>query len=112
MKLLKLREKLSHIGLLLLKHGDGFKVTNAGVATITAVDLDFADLTEVEQWIRRQRHANRLTEADDAQWDAEWTAFVAAWRDVMCPDCGQTHPQKVWQDNGEVCPSCGEGQTI
>lgn len=110
MKLLKLREKLSHVGLVLLEHGDGFMVTNAGVKA--PVDLEFADLAAVEQWMKDQRHANRLTDADDADWDAQWTKFVEDWRDVTCLDCCQTHPNHRWKKNGGCCPSCGEGQTI
>ena len=64
MKLLRIREKLGHIGLLLLEHGDGFLVTNSGV------DLEFASLAEVEQWMKDQRHANRLTDR----------VFCEAWR--------------------------------
>lgn len=110
MKLLKIREELSHIGLLLLKHGNGFKVTDAGVRT--PVDLDFDDLAGVEQWIRDQRHANRLTADDDAEWDAQFKAFTDAWRDVQCPDCERIHPNHSWKKNGGCCPGCGEGQEI
>ena len=107
MKLLKIRETLSHIGLLLLEHGDGFIVTDHGVKQ--PVELEFADLAAVETWMREQRHANRLTDEDDADWDAQWTAFVTAWRDVACLDCGCVHPRELWKRNGDLCPSCGEG---
>lgn len=110
MKLLKLREKLSHVGLLLLKHGDGFLVTNAGVKA--PVDLEFATLADVEQWMKDQRHANRLTDADDADWDAQFKAFCEAWRDVKCLDCETVHPRELWKRNNGCCLSCGEGQTI
>ena len=108
MKLLKLREKLSHIGLVLDKHGTGFLVTDAGAKT--PVDLEFADLVAVEQWMKDQRHANRLTDADDADWDAQFKAFAEAWADVQCEDCEQTHPHKLWVENSGCCPGCGEGQ--
>ncbi len=113
MKLLKLRKQLSHIGLLLLErgYGDGFKVVDPGVKA-PAVDVNFATLAEVEQWIKDQRHANRLTEDDDADWDAQYHEFCEHWRDVQCPDCEQTHPNHRWQTNDGRCPSCGEGQTI
>ncbi len=110
MKLLKLRKQLSHIGLLLVKHGDGFMVTNAGV--VQPVDLDFRTLAEVEQWIQDQRHANRLTEADDAKWDAQFKAFCDRWEDVQCPDCEHIHPRCRWDERNGLCPSCGEGQAI
>ena len=113
MKLLKLRKTLSHIGLLLLErgYGDGFKVTDDGVKA-PVVDVNFETLVEVEQWIRDQRHANRLTDADDAEWNAQWTKFVQDWRDVRCPDCCQEHPNYLWKENNGCCPSCGEGQAI
>lgn len=107
MKLFKMREKLSHVGLLLLEHGTGFKVTDHG-----PVDKDFATLEEVEQWIKDQRHKNRLTDEDDAEWDAEFKAFCEAWRDVQCPDCEHVHPNRKWQENAGRCPSCGEGQSL
>ena len=110
MKLLKLREKLSHIGLLLLEHGDGFMVTDAGVKT--PIDLEFADLAAVEQWMKDQRHANRLTDADDAEWDAAFRTFCERWRDVRCLDCQRVHPRELWTRNDDRCPSCGEGQWI
>jgi len=110
MKLLKLRERLSWIGLLLLEHGDGFLVTNNGVKE--PIDLEFADLAEVEQWMRDQRHANRLTDEDDAEWDAQYKAFCEAWRDVQCPDCEHVNPMKMWKEKNGCCPSCGEGQEI
>ena len=106
MRLLKLRKQLSHIGLLLVKHGDGFRVCDDAVRT--PVDLDFRTLEDVEQWIRDQRHANRLIEADDAQ----FKVFVEDWRDVKCLGCEQTHPNRWWKENDDRCPSCGEGQVI
>ncbi|MCK5617060.1 hypothetical protein KAR91_85145 [Candidatus Pacearchaeota archaeon] len=111
MKLLKLRKKLSHIGLLLLErgYGDGFKVVDPGVKA-PAVDVNFATLDEVEQWMKDQRHANRLTDKDDAQWDANYWAFVRGEWPVTCTDCEQTHPRKLWTENTWCCPSCGEGQ--
>ena len=110
MKLLRIREKLGHIGLLLLEHGDGFLVTNSGVKQ--PVDLEFADLAEVEQWMKDQRHANRLTDEDDAEWDAQYRAFCEAWRDVRCLDCEAVNPRQRWKDNGDCCPNCGEGGWI
>lgn len=112
MKLLKLREKLGHIGLLLLEreHGDGFRVTDAGVKT--PVDENFKTLADVEQWIRNQRHANRLTDEDDAEWDAQFKAFCLAWQNVQCLACEHVHPNHRWKENNGCCPSCGEGQEI
>ena len=110
MKFLRLRKNLSYVGLVLLKHGDGWKVTDHGVKQ--PIDLDFRTLEEVEQWIKDQRHANRLTDEDDAEWDAQFRAFCEKWRDVQCLDCLMIHPRERWKRKDDCCPSCGERNFI
>ena len=63
---------------------------------------------EVKQWIKGQQHANRLTEADDAGWDAQFNKFVADWREQKCPNCEHTHPACLWRRNDGCCLSCRE----
>lgn len=70
MRVLRLREKLHRRGLLLLKHGTGFLVTNAGTAK-TLIEHEFADADAVEAWI-----PHRLTDAEAEEFDEQWAKFV------------------------------------
>lgn len=51
MRVFRLREKLGRRGLMLVKHGDIWRVTNEGTAK-TLIEHDFANLDEVEAWVK------------------------------------------------------------
>lgn len=72
MKVFKLRQKLHDLGLVLLKHGTGFLVTNAGTAK-TLIEHEFADLAAVETFVA---HPNRLDDAEADEFDEDWAKFV------------------------------------
>lgn len=73
MKVLKLRDKLHRRGLVLLKHGDGWMVTNNGTAK-TLIEHEFADLETVTAWM--DGLPNRMTEEEAVVFDEDWKGFV------------------------------------
>ena len=74
MRVFRVRKKLELQGLLLLQHGNGFKVTNNGTAK-TLMEEEFPNLHEVEMWLKKT-FTNRLTEAECDEWDKDWAKFV------------------------------------
>jgi hypothetical protein len=72
MKVLKLREKLGKLGLLLIKHGDGWLVTDHGVKT--PFEKLFDDLDAVQMWL--DNPTRRLTEKEAELFEDEFTAFA------------------------------------
>jgi hypothetical protein len=72
MKANKLRKKLSNSGLVLLKHGDGWQVTNNGTAK-TLWEREFETLDAVEQWY--DSAARRLSEQESDEFDEDWAKF-------------------------------------
>ncbi len=73
MQVLKLREKLGRRGLLLLKHGTGWMVTNNGTAK-TLIEHEFADLDAVTAWMADL--PNRLTDEEADVFDEAFEVFV------------------------------------
>lgn len=71
MKLLKLRKQLNEIGLVLLKHGKHWMVTDNG--TKTPIEKEFVDLEAVQLWL--DSPARRLSELESDEFDAEWAEW-------------------------------------
>jgi hypothetical protein len=73
MKVLKLREKLGKLGLLLLEHGDNWMVTNNGTAK-TLFEKEFSTLDDVQMWL--ENPARRLTEKEAELFDDDFAEFA------------------------------------
>lgn len=74
MKVLDMRRKLQQHGLLLLQHGQGFRVTNDSKKPF--LQKDFPNLRGVEVWFKQHHCHNRLNNEESAAWDREWETFV------------------------------------